>query len=543
MAESSKYVSILTPERVRYYKQSRFNPIRNLTADNLARQIEEFNAGYLRQYAQSMEALQRRDDVLQCVIPKRIASITKHKWEILTDPNADEAEADAHKQKLEYFYRNLRATDAIDRNQNRGVSLLIEQMMDAVAKKYASHEIIWKPSPKGLTAMMNFVPLWFFENKTGKLRFLKNDGDVEGIELDPDGWMVTCGPGLMEPCSVAWMYKNLCLKDWLIYCEKHGMPGVVGKTKHALDTPGWQAVETAVAAVAADFSCVISFDDELDKIDFTAQGQLPYQPLAERMDRALASLWRGADLSTISSGGSGEGNGASLQGEESHALEEQDARLISETCNEQLDRKVLAYYFGEDVEPLAYFQIVVPPRQNVDTEIKVDEFLVKNGVRLSRKDTAERYGREEAEEGDEVLETQMPAPGEGMGGPGAPGGRGQISFANEVRAERQLLKTSMVEAAAAQDDVMAPVRERIQAAVDMPNEAAFKVALSRLRDDLPKLLHQINRNPAGEKAIARAMTAGLFNGLLTGTVHRHSAGSRRRREIVHVGSRVRVARN
>lgn len=525
---ADKFVSILTPERVRYWKQTRFNPIRDLTPETLARQIEEFNAGLVRRFALTMDAIQRRDDVIQCVAPKRAASVQQHEYEIIVDPDAEPAAAEAQVKVLKYFYKNLRATDAVDRNQRRGFSLLVEQMMDAIGKRYAVHEIIWRPSPAGLTAIFNFVPLWFFENRTGKLRFLVGDLDLEGIDLEEDGWMTTCGQGIMEACSVAYMFKTLPMKDWLLYCEKHGLPGVHGKTKHPVDSDGWKAVETAVQAVAADFSCVTSLDDVIEKLDFSAQGQLPFEPLVARMDRALASLWRGADLSTISSGANQEGHGASLQGGEEHALQEQDARLLSETLNEQVDRKVLAYHFGEGVEPLAYIKVVVPPQKNVDSDIKVDEFLIKNGVKLSKKSACERYGREEATEGEEALEAAQPEMMPGMPGGGREEG---IAFANEARVEKRLLENSLRHVAIAQADVLAPLRERVQAVYDMPDEASFKVALHNLRDDLPNLLRVINKNPAAENALRSVMAAGLFNGLTGGVVRRHKSLQRPRRAI------------
>jgi phage gp29-like protein len=518
MADSGKFVSIITPERVRYWKQTRFNPIRDLTADNLSRQIEEFNAGMLRRFAMTMDAIQRRDDVLKCVIPKRTAALTAYDWSIIKDPKAAPNVAEEHAAKLEYFYSNLRATHAVDRNQNRGFSLLVEQMMDALAKQYAAHEIIWRPTKDNLTATFNFVPLWFFENRTGTLRFLKDDFALEGEPLDDD-WLITCGDGLMEACAVAYMYKLLPLKDWVMYCEKHGMPGVHGKTKHPVDSDGWKAVEAAVQAVAADFSCVTSMDDEISKIDFAATGTLPFQPLVERMDRALAALWRGADLSTISAG-SGEGQGASLQGKEEHSLKSQDARLISETLNEQVDRKVIAYHFGDGTAPAAYVRIVIPEPRNVASDLQVDEFLTKHGVKLAKKETAERYGRKIAEDGDEVLEAAQAPPQPGM----EDGNRlPAMSFANEAREQHGLLAASMRRAASAQAHVLEPLRERMQAVIDMPNEEAFRVALHNLREQLPAILHAINENPEGERAIADAMSAGFFNGLTQATVRRHAS--------------------
>jgi hypothetical protein len=117
------------------------------------------------------------------------------------------------------------------------------------------------------------------------------------------------------------------------------------------------------------------------------------------MDRALAAIWRGADLSTLSAN-SGQGQGASLQGDESALLLEDDAQIVTEALNAQVDIWVLRYLFGPRVVPRAYFKLLPPRRQNVEQDLRVDEFLVRTGAPLSIADACERYGRK--------LETGLP---------------------------------------------------------------------------------------------------------------------------------------
>src|SRR5262245_38989666 len=63
--------SLISAQRVYAHKASRFNPIKNLDPAKLATWIDEFNGGYLRNFALLMDAIQNRDDVLKSVIPKR----------------------------------------------------------------------------------------------------------------------------------------------------------------------------------------------------------------------------------------------------------------------------------------------------------------------------------------------------------------------------------------------------------------------------------------------------------------------------------------
>jgi phage gp29-like protein len=386
----------VTFERVKNFRQSRFNPIRNISPENLVQQIEAFFAGNLRQFALSMDAIERRDSTLQCVAPKRKKTVARREWEVLIPddlPEGSKQEAEAHKEALTFFYNNISVTNAIDKNERGGFALLVRQMLDAVGKKYAVHEIIWNLDEEGISATLQFVPLWFFENRTGQLRFLKTDFETDGEELGDGEWMVTTGDGIMEACAVAYMFKRLPQQAWLHYCDKHGTPGIQGKTDAEKGSDQWNNLRDAVSSISNNFSCVTSLSEVIEKIDLSAEGQLPYPAFIDMMDRALAALWRGADLSTISGKTSDAGQGASLQGDESDLLEIDDAALVSETLQMYLDAKVIEYTFGPGTKPLAYVKIIVPEKKDVDKDIKIDSFLIGNGFPISITSAAQRYGR------------------------------------------------------------------------------------------------------------------------------------------------------
>jgi phage gp29-like protein len=53
--------------------------------------------------------------------------------------------------------------------------------------------------------------------------------------------------------DLAWLFKNLPLKDWAIYCKRHGMPIIKGTTTAGRNTDEWTAMEEAVNAVASEY--------------------------------------------------------------------------------------------------------------------------------------------------------------------------------------------------------------------------------------------------------------------------------------------------
>jgi phage gp29-like protein len=361
--------------------------------------LDRFHLGDLAQAAQAWESIERRDDVLQGVVSKRKKAVARLGFEVLT--LEDSIEAIQHKEALEYFYNNLTATHACDANEQGGFSLLVKQMMDAVGKRYSVHELVFEPREQGkrLTATFRHVPLWFFENKTGRLRFLKSEGDTEGIELERGAWMVSTGEGLMEASSIAYLFKHLPLRDWLVYCERNGMPGVKGVTDAAPGSLEWEFARKAVEDFGAEFNALMSQGSDIQAIDLTAGGTLPYPALIERMDRALIALWRGSDLSTLSSSG---GVGASVQQSETDLLEDDDALRISETLNAHIDRLVLKSLFGVD-RGKAYVRLKVRDRRDRQSDIELFQKLFHMGVPLSLADVRERFGLTTPDAGEALL--------------------------------------------------------------------------------------------------------------------------------------------
>lgn len=375
--------------------RQRFNPIRALTPESLTRQLDAFHRGELWSAAMLWDAIEQRDDVLKGVATKRKKAVSRLSWNVLTVD--DSKEARQQQDALRFFYNNLRCTHAVELNERGSFALLVRQMMDAVGKKYAVHEIVYHIHEQCfidgcdqplLSAEFRFVPLWFFENSTGRLRFLPENSAHEGMPLDDGAWLVTVSDGLMEACSIAYLFKHLPLRDWLIYCERNGMPGVKGVTDAMPGTPQWEMAKQAVEAFGAEFNALISTGSDLQAIDLTSRGILPYPALVDRMDRAIAALWCGSDLCTLSRG---NGVGASMQAGGQSILEQDDAAMISEILNEQVDRYVLSYLFG-DAPVKAYLSLQTHQKDNLMQDLDLYERLAKLGMQIPVNDLCEHFG-------------------------------------------------------------------------------------------------------------------------------------------------------
>ena len=396
----------LSAERVQLSLRLRFDPLRGLSPERLAADLDQFRLGFFRNLALTWDAMERRDDRLQAVAAKRKKSAARHGWEILT--TSDSPAARRQQAVLHDFYNRLTATTALEPDESGGFSLLVRQMMDAVGKRYAVHEIVWQPQADGsLTARFVHCPLWWFEGRRGKLRYLANEMAVEGAELDPDGWLVTVGDGIMEACAVAYMYKHLPLRDWLAYSGKFGLPGLLAETPAQKDSPEWDAMVDAVRDFANEWAAVVSQGAKITLVETARGGETPFQPLVEMMNEAITVLWRGGDLGTRSRA---QGVGATLQESETDILDLDDAQWIGETLTTQVSRVVLRYHFG-DAPQLAYLKLRTAERTHVAADLQVDQFLLQAGVPLGVQAALERYNRAEPAPGEPRLHAPAaPAP-------------------------------------------------------------------------------------------------------------------------------------
>jgi phage gp29-like protein len=495
----------VTPDRIQFSIRLRFNPIKNLTPDGLSGFLDNFRLGFFRNAALTWDAMERRDTRISTVASKRKNSVARHGWEILAVE--DSPEAKAQKEFLEWFYNHLSVQTALEPDEEGGLSLLIRQMMDAVGKHYAVHELVWQPKPDGnLSVKCIFCPLWWFEGTKGKLRFLASEFAIYGSDMEQGGWMVTVGLGIMEACSVAYMFKHLPLRDWLSYSEKFGTPGILGKTEAAINSPEWAAMEEAVKNFAADYAAVTNSTNAIELIEAKGNGDQPFKPLVDHMDEEITRIWRGADLGTSSKHNS---QGASLQADETSILEVDDAMMITETLGRKLSKYALQWKFGPDVTPLAYIKIHVSEKDTTELDLKIDDFLVRLGFPISKASAAERYSRPLPDKQDDLL-TAPKSPAV------TPTANEEADIANEAAVAALLQSSRDTLAEAVQEDV-GHLLARLKDILDIQDDEIFLKKLQAFADDYPQLKKDILKDPAAARALQPILSAALANGMASKT--------------------------
>ena len=418
--------AIFSAEAILLQTRTRFNPLRTLDPMNLSLALDAFDAGLLRQAALLWDAMARRDDTIPSVKFLREESCASQDWQVLKVEGAEEPEASRHVACLNWFYANLTAVNAFDRNERGGYERAVDHQMSAASYKYAVQHVRWIPQPgvmievaaegaapvPALTAELEFVPLWFFENTTGLLRFLPDGGfGIDGIPLDWESgeWMCTVGPGVMFAGSIAYMFKRLTFQDWTIFNERYAQGKVLGRTTEGKDSEAGKAMANLVANFNGDMGAVLFGDkdgikDPVKIIEPTGNTPEAFEKFVDRQDRKITVLFRGQDLSTMSRGGKGEKPvGASVQHEEGDRIKQADVRMIEGAQQHYLDRQVIRFCFGEGVEPLAYRGVPEANAEDAGTVRESAGFLADRGVKVSAAKVADRLGITLAADDEEAL--------------------------------------------------------------------------------------------------------------------------------------------
>ena len=512
----------LTPARVTLSVRMRNNPIRGLTFERLVGYLDQWRLGFFRMAGMAWDTMERRDYQLQIVRPKRMKSVARHGYDVLMREDIDDSQkalAQEQKDFLDDFYSNATATTALNPDEEGGMSLLLRQMMDAVGKYYAVHEIVWQPDfdgVGGLTAKFIFCPVWWFEGTRGKLRFLPSEFQVYGNEMQPGEWLVTCGEGLMEACSVLYLMKAMLLKANLSFLDKFGMPGIHGETDAAVNSPEWNNFVEAIGDFSQEWATVTNRGAKINLIEAKSSGDAGYEKLLETFDRAITQLWRGSDLSTKSSA---HGAGASLQQDESEILETDDAKMLEETLDSKVTKFALAWKYGPDAPALAYIKLRTTPRRNIQDDIAVDTFLSgfkdsEGKTILGTEATLERYSRAMPKPTDDVLTMATPPVQTGKGPDGKPivppgktTANPEFQNADPLDARSQEL---LIEAILSQ---FQSINERLDAAGKITDATLQKQALAAILADLDKLETNLHHDPAVANAIYKIISANLANGL------------------------------
>lgn len=169
------------------------------------------------------------------------------------------------------------------------------------------------------------------------------------------------GEGLAHALYWPVFFKRNCIKFWLIYLEKFGMPTVATKlSQAAIKDPEQKAMALDVLdAIQADSGVVIPEDFVVELIEASRSGTVDYKSLEDAMNRAISKIILSQTMTTDDGSSYSQ---AKVHGGVKADVIKSDADLVCDSFN----RQVVNYLVNLN------FEGVKPPRIWRRTEEKED---------------------------------------------------------------------------------------------------------------------------------------------------------------------------
>jgi phage gp29-like protein len=401
--------------RIEWAIRLRYSPMPNLDIKFIASNLNAFRIGEMRVVGKIWEVMMERDGELALNADKRASDLAGLEWNVVSDGSPD---GDRHARALEYFYKHLRATRALDQDAVGGMSELLYQMATAHSYYYSAHEILLRidnAAAQEVTAEFRHTPIWFFESRRGYLAYLQHIFDVYGQPCAQGEWLTCVGLGWMRPLSMAFAMKHFQLRDWLIFSQRYGSGFIEAITDSQKGDAAWEEAREILRSLSNDGAVIHSQGVSLKFLDTGAKNSSPFESLVERVDRLYAKCYRGIDLATTSRAAEhGTGRnvvGASVQKEESGIFLARDAAWATGCLNERVDRPIIRYLFNQ--EPRAGVAIMPPLEDTAVEDLKAVQALMPMGLRISLAEAYKRFRWRAPSPGEECLSVAE------MGGTGA----------------------------------------------------------------------------------------------------------------------------
>lgn len=544
-AEAGPSQPIFSPVELEQLNFRRFNPYANLTASALSSALDAYEAGEIATAARFWARIAKSDPTINTVKPKREEAVSLRK--ISTRPKDDSPLAADQAAFLKNFYDNVRASHATKRHVLGKSSLLLRQMMESRAYEYAVHHIIWQPNaaqlftlPSGkkvptLAATFEYVPLEYFEARTGTLRFLGLNNYINGEPLEKYGdWLITTGPGLMFCGSVLHYFARLARHDFVNYSEKFGTPGILVMTTAQQNSPEGKAALELANKLGSNYRGVLYGAPE-NKAEFLTPGSgpastgLPMHVLTADIKQEIISMWMGADLSTQSRGQ--DIVGASVQGEEEDAKHRSDCMDMGDALNVAVDPLVLRWAFGTNTPILAEAYVDYPQIEDRAQLTQSVSMMVNAGAEVPIEPIAKRLDVPLRKDAKEKIFEKAVAPAE------SPDGSSTSTITSKSTSDKKTatnvaiadpnLEDLLGKAAAAYRQAfagdMAPLRTALEGVLVEDDGIAFNSKLAWLQSQFPSLLREINASPKSAEALADILRASFQRGVEQAAASRSAA--------------------
>lgn len=453
--------TLLRPDGVDYDVADRYRgyPSKNLTPRKIEGILEAADAGEPYEWVELMEEMLEKDPKIQSVAVTRRKAVLGINHEIrpvkLDDENSgDQALAD----EIAKF-----CNAALQRAGLRG---LVGHLMDSVGKGIAVDWVDWVRDKD-----KKWVPARFRKIPTKHLRW-GNDSDsirvwqpnsLSSTSVTSDGQIgekltayttvraldeeredhPTRG-GLLRTCVWYYLFKNTSIKDWVSSADRYGIPSrILTLSDSDFKNPAmYDRARAALRSIGSNLSGVISDKWRLDLAAALAKGGADlFNTILDYIDRAIAQLWLGHELSSQGSKGGGNlGISAAIQVRQDYL--EGDCNSVSGIIRRDLLVPMTGWNYGWDklhLVPNSIFDFEPPKDIVAESNVLSTNARTFPTMTFSIQQIRDQYGYDEPVDDDDTITAGdgAAAGGDPITAPDVPVGTPDGATVNSVLAKRR----------------------------------------------------------------------------------------------------------
>jgi len=319
--------------------------------------LREADAGSLSAAMQLYEEMEEKDPHLFAVANTRRLALTGLEWSVEPDPESGDG---AWAQRVADHCRGvLKRLDAFDD--------VLQHLSLAVGRNIAVAELVWESGDDGLT-LTDIVPVDFARlvfDDLDRPRILTDEEPSQGMELVPSKFIVhaphcaTGHPqrgGLLRVTALAYLGKNLALKDWMIFAETFGMPVRIARYEPAATAEEKREMLDMLESLGANAAGIFSRAVDLQILEANrGPGAAPYERLIEFFNREISKAWLGQTLTTDTTGARGTFAASTVHEQVRQDVLADDLRKEARTLRRDVLTPLTRFTFGPDA-PVPVFR-------------------------------------------------------------------------------------------------------------------------------------------------------------------------------------------
>lgn len=325
-------------------------PSSNLTPSKLVAILREADAGSLSAAMQLYEEMEEKDPHLYAVANTRRLALTGLDWTITPDPMANDIALAT--QTANHCRDILARTESFDE--------VLQHLALATGRNIAIAELVWSQRNDQLI-LTDVIPVDFTRivfDETGQPRILTDDARFDGIELAPNKFIMhtpqcTTGHavrgGLLRVTALAYLAKNLALKDWMIFAETFGMPVRIARYEPSASPEEKREMLYMLESLGANATGIFSRAVDLQIVEASrGNARPPYERLVDFLNREISKAWLGQTLTTDTTGARGSLSATAVHERVRQDILADDTRKEARTIRKDILTPLTLFRFGPD---------------------------------------------------------------------------------------------------------------------------------------------------------------------------------------------------